>query len=141
VNIQSLINPETVQAYRETDYRVHGEPPFTLRVGKASSALAASHKLHQVDCSAYITACNPFSVRDDLANTERHAALRRNLDRQRFAYIEGVGQHESNQWPSEASFLVFGLTLEAARAWGTRLEQNAIIWAGSDAVPQLILLR
>ena len=31
--------------------------------------------------------------------------------------------------------------VEAAKALGTRLEQNAIVWAGGDAVPQLILLR
>ena len=41
----------------------------------------------------------------------------------------------------EESFLVYGLTLEAAKALGTRLEQNAFIWSGEDAVPQLILLR
>ena len=34
-----------------------------------------------------------------------------------------------------------GLAQEAAKALGTRLEQNAIVWAGGDAVPQLILLR
>ena len=41
----------------------------------------------------------------------------------------------------EASYLIFGLTLEAAKMLGMRLEQNAIVWAGVDAVPQLILLR
>ena len=33
--------------------------------------------------------------------------------------------------------MILGLTLEAAKALGTRLEQNAIVWAGGDAgLPQ-----
>jgi hypothetical protein len=32
------------------------------------------------------------------------------------------------------------LALEAAKTSGTRMEQNAIVWSGADAVPQLILL-
>ena len=139
---ESIIDAVTVQAFRETEYRVHGDEPFTLRVGETCSALAAAHKRHRVDCSAYITACNPFSqILDDEANAERHAALGREISQRSLASIEGIGQHPSNQWPGEASYLIFGLTLEAAKTLGTRLEQNAIVWAGADAVPQLILLR
>jgi hypothetical protein len=139
---ESIIDAGTVQAFRETEYRVHGDEPFTLRVGETCSALAAAHKRHRVECSAYITACNPFSqILDDEANAERHAALGREISQRSLASIEGIGQHPSNQWPGEASHLIFGLTLEAAKALGTRLEQNAIVWAGSDAIPQLILLR
>ena len=139
---ESIIDTGTVQTYLETEYRVHGDEPFTLRVGEICPPLAAAHTGHRVDCSAYITACNPFSqILDHEANPERHAALGRELGRHSLASIEGVGQHPSNQWPNEASYLVFGLTLEAAKTLGTRLEQNAIVWAGVDAVPQLILLR
>ena len=139
---ESIIDAGTVQAFRETEYRVHGGEPFTLRVGETCSALAAAHKRHRVECSAYITACNPFSqILDDEANAERHAALGREISQRSLASIEGIGQHRSNQWPGEASHLIFGLTLEASKALGTRLEQNAIVWAGGDAVPQLILLR
>lgn len=139
---ESRIDPGTIQAFRETDYHVHGDAPFTLRVGEYSADLAAAQQRHRVECSVYITACNPFSdLLDDSANAERHAALGRELEQQRFAFIEGLGQHRSNEWPDEASFLVFGVTMEEAKALGTRLEQNAIIWSGSDAIPQLILLR
>ena len=131
-----------VQAYRETDYRVHGDPPFTLRIGEACAALANAHKECRVNCSAYVTAMNPFSqALDDAANAERHAALGRELEQRSLAYIEGVGQHPANQWPGETSYLIFDLSLEAARTLGTRLEQNAIVWSGEDAIPQLILLR
>lgn len=139
---ESSIDAGTVLAFRETDYRAHGDEPFTLRVGEASSALAAAHKRHRVDCSAYITACNPFShLLEDNANAERHAALGRELEQRGLANVEGIGQHPSNQWPGEASYLIFGLSLEAAETLGTQLEQNAIVWTGADAVSRLFLLR
>ena len=139
---ESIIDAATVRAYRETDYKAHGDHPFTLRVDETCPALAAAHKRHRVDCSAYITACNPFSqLLDKKANAERHAALGRKISRRSLASIEGIGQHPSNPWHGEASYLIFGLTLEAAKTLGTRLEQNAIIWTGANAVPQLILLR
>jgi hypothetical protein len=139
---ESIIDAATVQAYRETGYAVHGDAPFTLRVGEACAALDAAQQRHRVNCSAYITACNPFSQRlDDHANAERHAALGRELDQRSLASLPGVGRHPSNRWPGEVSYLIFGLTLPAARTLGTRLEQNAILWAGADAVPQLVLLR
>ena len=139
---ETSIDCGTVQAFRETEYMVHGDKPFTLKVGELCPELGAAHKRHRVDCSAYITACNPFSqILDREANAERHAALGQELGRRSLANIEGVGKHPSNQWPGEGSYLIFGLTLEAAKTLGTRLEQNAIVWSGADAVPQLILLR
>ena len=138
----SAIDPPTLQAYLETDYRVHGEPGFTLRVGRASAELLAAHKRRRTDCSAFLTACNPFSQPlDTAANAARQAALAKELSGRSLAFVPGVGQHPSNGWPGEDSFLVFGLTLEAAKALGTRLEQNGLVWSGADAVPQLILLR
>jgi hypothetical protein len=57
------------------------------------------------------------------------------------AFLPGIRQHPENGWPDEESFLVFGLTLQAARTLGAHWLQNALIWTGSDALPQLILLR
>jgi len=67
--------------------------------------------------------------------------LAKELTSRSLEFVTGIGQHPSNKWPGEPSYLVFGLTLEASKVLGTRLEQNAIIWSGSDGVPQLILLR
>lgn len=137
----TTIDAAMIQAYRETEYRVHGDEPFILRVGQPCDALAAIHKRHRVDCSAYITACNPYSQPlDDAANTRRHADLGHELRKRSLTAFGGLGQHPSNQWPGEASYLVLGLTLEAAKTLGTRFEQNAIVWSGADATPQLILL-
>ena len=138
----SIIDSATVQAYRETEYRVFAEAGFTLRVGQASAELLAAHKRHKTHCSAFLTACNPLSQAFDAAsNAERQAALAQELNNQGLVFESGIGQHPSNGWPGEESLLVYGLELEAAKALGTRFEQNALVWCGADAVPQLILLR
>ena len=76
VLLESVIGSDLVQAYRETEYKVHGDQPFTLKVEEASPALAAAHKRHFVDCSAYIAAWNPLGVDQEIdVNTQRNAKL------------------------------------------------------------------
>ncbi|MDH4376595.1 MAG: DUF3293 domain-containing protein [Ramlibacter sp.] len=139
---QSVIDPATVQAYRETHYCVRGPSPFVLRIGEFSPDLLVAQERHKSECSAFITACNPYSqVLDGPGNSLRQAELVQELAFRGIAFLEGIGQHPSNAWASEESFLVFGISLEAAKALGRRFEQNAIVWSAADAVPQLILLR
>ena len=138
----SLIDPHTVRAYTETAYHVHGEPGFTLRVGEPCAELLAAHARQGVDCSAYLTAWNPFSRKtDDDANAARQTELVDALTRLSIVCLPGLGRHPSNGWPGEDSVLALGLDLDAAKALGQRFEQNAIVWSGADAVPRLILLR
>lgn len=138
----SDIHPDLIQAYTETEFRVLEGNPFTLRIGKVSNDLLVAHKRHRVECSAFITSCNPFSQElTDEANAERQKALAKELASRSLEFMAGIGQHPSNQWSGEPSYLIFGLTLEAAKTLGNRLEQNAIVWNGSDGAPQLILLR
>lgn len=135
------IDPEMIQAYMETEYRVTGDSAVVLRVGEFCPPLDTLHEEQGADCSAFISACNPYSQSfDEASNTERHAALKGELLQRSLGFLEGVGKHPSNQWPGEPSYLIFGLQLEVAKTLGTKLEQNAIIWSGADAVPQLVLL-
>ena len=138
----STIDRESIQAYLETEYCVQGDTPATLKIGIASGTLAALHKAHSVESSAFVTACNPFSQSfDDALNANRQAALAVELRARSLTFIDGIGQHPSNLWKGEPSFLVMGVSREAAKALGVRHEQNAIVWCGPDAVPQLVLLR
>ena len=138
----SVIDRVLIQAFLETDYRVDAPAAMTLRVGVANPLLADLHKARRVESSAFITACNPFSQAfDEVANEERQETLARELRQEGLTFFEGIGQHPSNNWPGEPSFLVLALSLEAAKALGARHEQNAIIWCGADAVPTLVLLR
>lgn len=116
----TTIDAATIQAYRETEYRVHGDEPVTLRIGEASPALAAVHKGQRVDSSAYFTAYNPYSqALDDAASARRHAELGRELRQRSLVAIEGLGQHPSNHWPGEFSYLIFGL--DAGSSQGSEL--------------------
>ena len=138
----SHIPRETIQAYLETHYHVHGATPATLKIGEFNAALAAIHEAKRVNSSAFVTAFNPFSqALDDAANANRQDALARELEQRGLTYIDGIGLHPSNAWPGEASFLVLDISLEDAKALGVQQGQNAIIWCDSDAVPRLILLR
>lgn len=138
----TAIDRDTPQAYLETEYRVSESDSITLRIGEASAALAELHRRHGVHASAFITAWNPYSrATSDEANAERQRDLACELQRRGLIFLDGVGQHPSNQWPGEPSFLVLGVSLEDAKVLGNQHEQNAIVWCGPDAVPGLILLR
>jgi len=138
----SDISPSLVQAYLETDYQVLSDNPFTLKVDVLCPALARLHQVHQVTCSAFVTACNPYSQQlNDTDNAKRQIELEQALIHRGFVLLNGVGQHPSNDWPGEPSYLVLGIDLDAAKILGNQFEQNAIIWSSHDAEPHLILLR
>ncbi|SOE71077.1 Protein of unknown function [Burkholderia sp. D7] len=142
MQLNSAIDPDTLRAYEETHYRVLGDAPATLRIGVFNLALAELHRACSVDCSAFVTAANPFSgLTDADANARRQATLADELLGEGLRFIEGMGEHPSGQWPGEPSFLILGLPLEVAKQLGTRHAQNALVWCGANAVPQLILLR
>jgi hypothetical protein len=144
---ETMIPSATLQAYRETDYKVHaddalGSAAFTLKIDVACDKLMKVFAHHKVDCSAYLTACNPFSeLCDESGNAARQEELSAEIKKRGLCCFAGIGQHPSNQWPGEDSVLVLGLSLEDAKSLGSKYEQNAIVWCGADAVPQLILLR
>lgn len=138
----SAIDPAFIRAYRETEYRVFGDAPFTLSIGESSAELVRVHMRHGVDCSAFITACNPFSRSvDEGSNRDLQTALAYEFTDRELLFMMGAGQHPSNSWPAEESLLVMGLYLEAAKALGVRYQQNAIVWNGPDGIAHLILLR
>lgn len=140
--IKTAIPKDIVQAYLETDYRVHADPAFALRVGVQSAELMTLHKSLGKVCSTFITSSNPWSQQVDYTENRRlNSFLSEELDNLGLPYIEGFGQHPSNEWPGEESFLVLGLALEESKKLGSMFQQNALIWCGEDATPQLILLK
>ena len=133
------VSPELLQAYRETLYTVHHKPPFSMQIGVRCEPLralmATSHHRH----AAFITAWNPFGQPlTAKENATRQAALVRDVDALGLAYIEGIGQHPSNNWPGEHSLLVLGIDEAAAKTLAATYGQHAFVWATSDAVPVLV---
>lgn len=138
----SEIPPETIQAYRETEFRVELEPSLVLTIDMPNPRLAALCKTNRADSCAFITACNPHGAQlGEADNAKLQEELAQELHRRSLPFLPGIGQHPVGNWPGESSYLVFGLSLEAARTLGRRFDQNAIVWCGPDTVAQLILLR
>jgi hypothetical protein len=137
------IHPDKVRAYLATDYRLgHTPQDIVLIIGKRSERLAALFAGNGVHCGAFLTAYNPRgTVQSDAANDQKHAQLAAKIQELGLQAIEGSGSEEGTDWPSEKSYFAVGLTLEPARAIGIHFDQDAIVWIGADAVPQLILLR
>jgi len=137
------IQPEKVQAYLATGYRlgISGHDVM-LRIGQHSDRLASLFAGYKVNCGAFLTAFNPHGIRQaDVRNERAHDQLAELLDALAVHVIEGTGCSEESDWPAEPGFFALGLTLEQARVIGSRFDQDAFVWVGSDVVPQLILLR
>ncbi|MEY4761083.1 MAG: hypothetical protein RLZZ200_939 [Pseudomonadota bacterium] len=138
----SELDPRLLAAYRQTRYEVHEGAGFVLEVNRYSAELQGLHGRHGVSSSAFITACNPRSEPTDAsANAFRQSALLSEITRRSLQCLPGLGLHPTNGWEGEPSFLVLGLSCEAAKTLGRRFGQNAILWSGEDAVPRLVVLR
>jgi hypothetical protein len=136
------ISYDLLQAYQATDYHVEAAAPFVLRVGEASTELLQQYAKYQCECAAFLTACNPFSeIAAEQENERRQAELGHELMKQGLHFLNGIGRDTHGHWQGEPSFLVFDLSLDAVKKLGREQAQNALIWCGADAVPQLVLLR
>jgi hypothetical protein len=137
------ISSEKCRAYRATTYRLgHTADSIGLTIGERSAPLAALFAASGVSCGAFLTAFNPRgTIQPDEANARGHAELFRRLQAQGLRAIEGSGSEEGSDWPAEKSWFALGLELDAAMALGRHFDQDAIVWVGADAVPELHLLR
>lgn len=132
-----------VEAYHATNYHVFLDgKPFALKVGRHSHSLASLYQETRTRTAVFITAENPFSLTfSPVENSASQKRLAQQLSTLTEHIFEGAGQGDDETWPPEASFLALGINREQACAQGRKFGQNAIIWAGADAVPELVLLR
>ena len=137
------IQPDKVRAYLATDYRLgHSAQDIVLTIGQHSDRVAALFAENSVDCGAFLTAYNPRgAIQSEAANARDHAELARLIRDRGLRAIEGAGSEEGTDWPAEKSYFALGLKLDEAKEIGCHFDQDAIVWVGADAVPQLILLR
>lgn len=140
--IKSIISPELMKAYENTDFCVLEPKKFTLHIGIQSPDLAKLYMEMGVHSAGFLTAWNPYSgVVAAEQNKRALDNLRRALSLDGLPTLNAIGVDRSGKWPGEDSFLVLGVSIERAKTLGAEFEQNAIVWAGPDAVPSLILLR
>jgi hypothetical protein len=137
------ISAAKIAAYEATHYGVgSGSEAFTLHIGQPSPQLASLYAATSTDCALFITAWNPYGEERAFAENEAaHQRLGTALHSLSTHVIEGAGADPTGAWPPEQSFLALGIDAEGARRLGTDFEQDAVVWAGPDAVPGLLLLR
>jgi hypothetical protein len=143
---QSPISDQVIAAYRSANYQVEStDETVILHIDQYSEPLSRLLAASGHQCAVFITACNPWGKRHhadaNLAANARLADRLGQLPGGEGRVIEGRGYDSRGTWPEEKSFLVLGLDLEASKALGREFNQNAIVWAGTDAIPRLILLR
>lgn len=135
---------ELQQAYANALYRVFDATGsvHTLHVGQRSPWLQQAYAVHRCASACYLTACNPQGKHlSDAENTERMEQLRTALHSQGWCFEAGQGQDPNEQWPGEDSVLIWGMDEATATAWGRQWQQNALLFCGADAMPQLLWLR
>lgn len=125
--------------YRATTYRVMTRPaPIDLRLGRYSADISAVHALRGVSGSVLVSACNPRGrLCSAEANQAVHDRLIALLRARSEAFVPALGIPDSGDWPAETSVLILGADRRRACVWCRLLRQNAVLWIGADAVPQL----
>lgn len=139
----TVIPSNKIAAYRSTNYRVGaGLVSFVLRIDVKSDVLKRLYQTAGQNCALFITAYNPFGQEQSVADNK--AAQSRLGDRLRTLssyVVDGIGIDPVGLWPGEASFFALGLDEDTARQLSDQFKQDAVVWAGPDAVPRLLLLR
>jgi hypothetical protein len=132
---------DVLDAYRNAEYVVFGEPPLVLRIGEPNrrldAMLAAAHKA----TAAFLTACNAHGERrSETDNQAAQVRLERTLEDKPYGCYPGEGRDPAGAWPAEASLLVVGIPRTEAEALGRAFGQNAIVFAERGRAPQLVVL-
>ncbi len=139
---QTQLSKTVINAYNTAHYKVAGNKGFVMRIKRECAPLAELMKSHGVTCAAFITAYNPYGKKAKPPENMRYnKALWRDILGMRFIHFEGAGEDPTGRWKSEPSYLILGISLEDAKTLARKHRQNALVWADSDAVPQVILLR
>lgn len=141
MNKKTEIPPELLKAYENTDFKVFGEYPFTLRVNQRSADLLRIYEELGVDTAAFLTAWNPRSEpKSQSINQRSQMKLEEKLSKAGYPFIKGFGIDPKEEWPGEDSVLALGISQDEAISFGREFGQNAIVMVGPDGIARLLAL-
>jgi hypothetical protein len=136
-----MFEDDVFETFAEADYHVDAESGrFTIRVGEPCGPLDAMLDARGLEAWAYLTAYNPGGQRSDQENERAQQELRRDLDAQGFASLEGAGASRDETW-SEPSVLVLGMSRDDACTLGAKFGQWAIVVGCRGGAAELVDLR
>lgn len=140
--LRAMIPPRLHRAFARTLYRVHSPAgSFVLRIGRRSPALAQWPRTLNPHGNVLVTAWNPNGRRRDLAaNCAAARRLRKRLRAWQLASWSSLAVDPLGKWPDEPGELIFGVPEALALELGRALDQRAVVFVGSDAVPRLLWL-
>jgi hypothetical protein len=139
---RTKIAEATIETYKAACFRVMIEYGFILQLGEINQRLLRLFIKDQVKSAAFITAYNPFSQpTTEPENAAAQAEMEAEIKSLNLSFCPGQGEDPTGRWAPEVSALVMGIGLEQATMLGVKYQQNAIVWIGRDAKPQLLLLR
>ena len=140
--IDTSIDKKLLESYESANYHIDASPGFILKIGQYSPELHSIYEASHKKKAAFITAYNPASVElSNEENKERNQQLEEKIQALHLDYIHGEGKCDENEWSGEESFLIFGINQKEAIELGKEFGQNAIIWIGEKAIPELLLLK
>lgn len=130
-------------AYRQTRFCVDtAQGRIVIRVGEPCAELDALLRGTGCERWAYITACNPGSVRlSDEENEARQRELEAAVRELGHSMLPGEGIGDDGTWPPEPSILVLGIDRAAAIQLGRRFGQWAIVGGELTGRAALVLCR
>ena len=135
-----MIDKELEIAYANTSYRLLERADIVLRVGKFNPELLNLFDEFETKTAAFVTAWNPFSNPLPMAENQKHnQKLLFWIQEHGLTCFEGVGEGDDGRWPGEESYLIIGIDRTQALELGKLFNQNAVIWVGSSAVPELLI--
>lgn len=141
----TTVSAEAIALYESALYCIEqpSRPVIELRIGVTSPELAALYREHSAAAMGFITACNPGGPVSDAENEAAMARLHADVQALGLIALPGTGRdsNPASDWPGEPSLAVFGISRSQACELGQRYGQDAIVWAGADAVPELVMLR
>lgn len=136
------LSNDLVAAYKSTNFEVHYEVPFVLKIGLFSKGLQSLFSKLNYKTGCFITAYNPKSVKKTpVENRIAQEQLYFDLSKTNCKIFNGFGSDFAGNWEGEPSYFVIGITKENAKKIGRKYQQNAIVWCDEKCIPELILLR
>lgn len=141
---ESRLSVELIDAYRKARYAFRSDLGDWSDLPLGASCQDLKECMNRMRCAsaALITASNPGSEpRSPLHNRRANAALRAEVSGRQMAVLEARGSDPSGSWPEEDSLLILDVTQGDACALARSYRQNALLWAGQDAVARLLLIR
>lgn len=132
---------EVRAAYLATHYIVEADDgDLTLRIGEACPVLGQLLRRHGASGACFVTAWNPFGKPpSETDNAIANRRLEHDLRSHGWTVFAGRGEGEGSDWPPEPSFLALGPTRAEAIDLCQRYLQNAVVYAGVDTVPELLM--